>query len=719
MSQQLNTHIKELKEREVLVLRATPGLGKTTEIIEVIKNSERKVILAEPTKEMARTVFEQFLDDTNLLKGRDKENCMRYSQVFLIAAKGYMPGKVICPSCPYSPSKLFQNCCLYFRQFFSISRVKVTTYEQALELHFAGKLNADLLVLDEDPSRALFQKVEITANQLHFKNDAKYPLPTFGRLIRETLHYAEEKAYGQTLALRCRDIVELLNSVAKKRRIKLKNLLRLVSDCIDKVFDQPARLESFTEEEIESLPHAYVGFLAKEMLSEIDKAPPTPNPSKEGRGDIWNSRLTLVVSGGRARFILREVRQIPVRTPIVVLDAYASKDYLSKLLGRNVRMINFDAQEHCEVIQIPLNTSKNAIKKRKENLFEDLASVVNLFNGRKILVYTYLFLKGEVEKRFKNVSVEHFWSGRGKDCWRDYDIVIIFGTPEPNPSELFDDARALFADDENPISLAQSKNDPRKYADSRLQNLRLMRREDEIMQDVHRIRPIWGKGLDKKVVIMSQLYCPQLPPDKIIDPQTLDKKSTAREMRKERLSHLISACLKEYGFYFDNFAVAAGLIKTTGGGVCVQGGGGVGECMDTGFRELYYVLGEKRGGVGERMDTGWQGLSNKNILIRESLLTNSGAGSTVYWKRSAEYVSDRDAILAELGAKEARVSVHQDGVWRPYKIWGDIPKAKAFFYEVERQKEEEEKARREYEAEVRRELDEEFLVERAFAYPVV
>ena len=98
------------------------------------------------------------------------------------------------------------------------------------------------------------------------------------------------------------------------------------------------------------------------------------------------------------------------------------------------------------------------------------------------------------------------------------ELVIIFGTPEPNPSELFDDARALYADDDSPISLAQSESDPRKYADSRLQLLREMKREDEIMQDVHRIRPIWGKGLSKKAVVLSQLYCPQLPPDKIIDP---------------------------------------------------------------------------------------------------------------------------------------------------------------------------------------------------------
>jgi len=90
------------------------------------------------------------------------------------------------------------------------------------------------------------------------------------------------------------------------------------------------------------------------------------------------------------------------------------------------------------------------------------------------------------------------------------------------------------------------------------------------------------------------------------------------------------------------------------------------------------------------MDTGWQGLSYNNILIRGFLLTNSGVGSAVYWKRSAEYVSDRDAILAELGAKEARMSVIIDSVWRPYKIWGDKEKAKAFFAEIEKQKSEEE-----------------------------
>jgi hypothetical protein len=239
------------------------------------------------------------------------------------------------------------------------------------------------------------------------------------------------------------------------------------------------------------------------------------------------------------------------------------------------------------------------------------------------------------------------------------------------------------------------------------------------MQDVHRIRPIWGKGLDKKVVLMSQLYCPQLPPDRIIDPQTIDKKSAARELRKERLIKLIEACIKEYGFYFDNFAVAAGLIKTTGGVVCLQGFDGVSECMDTGFRELLDGLCEKRGGVGERMDTGLCEPSYKDILIRGFAQTSNDAGSAGYGGNKKEYIANRDAILAEIGVSLARVSVIIEGVWRPYKIWGDIPKAKAFFYEVERQKEEEEKARREYEAEVRRELDEEFLVERAFAYPVV
>ena len=761
MSSQLNIIVTQLKEREVLVLRATPGLGKTTEIIEVIRNSERKVILAEPTKEMARTVFEQFsregvsqashADDTSLLKGRDSTCCMRYSQVQAIAAKGYMPGKVICPGCPYSPSKLFGDCCEYFRQFFNPTRVKVTTYEQALELHFAGKLDADLLVLDEDPSRALFQKVEITANQLHFPSCAKYPLPTFGRLIRNTLHEAEEKAAGQTLALRCRDIVELFLSVAYKRRIKLTKHLRLVSSCIENVFDQPARLESFTEEEISALPHAYVGFLAKEMLSEIDKAQTVSGDigkfEEEGVVSVegvveriarlhrtlatpadWNSRLTLVVSGGRARFLLRDVRLIPVRTPIVVLDAYANKDYYSKLLGRDVRLLMFDAQSHCSVIQIPLNTSKKAFFLRKENLFDDLAAVVYRYPNRKILVYTYLFLKEDVKKMFPSaegllssagvavsnfpdgtaVSVEHFWSGRGKDCWRDFDLVIIFGTPEPNPNELFDDARALYADYSSPISLAQSESDPRKYADSRLQLLREMRREDEIMQDVHRIRPIWGKGLDKKAVVLSQLYCPQLPPDKIVDPKTIDKKSAQRELRKERLIKLISACIKEYGFYFDRFAVAGGLIKTTGGGVCVQGFDGVSECMDTGFREIFDGVGVDGGGVGEGMETGLCQVSYNNILIRDSPQTSNDAGSASYGGSKKGYIANRNAILAELGLSPARMSVKKEGVWRPYKIWGDSNKAKAFFAEVEKQKEEEEKARQEYIEEVRRELDEEF-----------
>jgi len=123
------------------------------------------------------------------------------------------------------------------------------------------------------------------------------------------------------------------------------------------------------------------------------------------------------------------------------------------------------------------------------------------------------------------------------------------------------------------------------------------------------------------------------------------------------------------------------------------------------------------------MDTGFRELSYKNILIRQFTETSNDAGFSVSYGKaghSKEYANDRDAILGEsrtfgtnakpeLGVSFHRVSVQIDGVWRPYKIWGDEEKAKAFFAEIERQKSEEEKARIEYEEEVRRELDEEFL----------
>jgi hypothetical protein len=108
------------------------------------------------------------------------------------------------------------------------------------------------------------------------------------------------------------------------------------------------------------------------------------------------------------------------------------------------------------------------------------------------------------------------------------------------------------------------------------------------------------------------------------------------------------------------------------------------------------------------MDTGLCEPSYKDILIRGFAQTSNDAGSG-YGGNKKEYIANRDAILAEIGVSLARVSVIIDSVWRPYKIWGDIPKAKAFFAEVEKQQEYEEKARQEYEAEVRRELDEEFL----------
>jgi hypothetical protein len=661
LRKKLHSEIPKLKAGNVLLVRATPGLGKTTEIVDIIKNANGNIILAEPTKETAEEVFGQFSDDTTLLKGRCLDNCPFYDKVKAISKKGYLPGKVFCPGCPYNPQKAGErNCCDYFRQFFGLQRIKVTTYEQALELHFAGKLPADLIVLDEDPTRAFFKRVDIEANQLHFNENAKYPLPQYGKMLRETLHLAEEASKGGTRAFRCREIVKFLQNAAETMNLKEKlfDHLTTVFDCIKNVFDQPARLSQLNDDDIDALPHAHVGEIATALIDELKKGEATDS-------DSWNSKLTLIVTSGKARFVLRKKREIPTFTPIIILDAYARKGYYSKLLGRDIQMITVEAKVYCEIIQVPLSTSKRAFrhvnknqkKQRKDCLLDDLFTVSKMYKDRKMLVYTHFELEDEVANMLPFTTIEHFFSGRGKDCYRDYEVALIFGTPEPNPSELYDEARALYFDDSNPISDKQSKFDPRKYEDSRLQELREMRREDEIMQDVHRIRPIWAEGKDKKVIIMSQLYCEHLPPDKIIDPQTLDANTVKRQERYNKLQQLIKESISKLGFYTDILADAAELTKTTD---------------------------EERRGIA----TGFIEPSNKYNIIRQSYGASNNGALHYYDIFSAEYRNDRGTILADISVTQGKASIQVDGTWRTFKIWGDAGKAKAIFAEVlERQEE--------------------------------
>ncbi|MCH8292071.1 hypothetical protein IH992_13335, partial [Candidatus Poribacteria bacterium] len=281
---------------------------------------------------------------------------------------------------------------------------------------------------------------------------------------------------------------------------------------------------------------------------------------------------------------------------------------------------------------------------RHDALFRRLDEVMGHYPEKKVLVYTHLALEQEVQQKYKEVATQHFWSGRGKDEFKDYDVGVIFGTAEPNPAEVFDFCRALNADDPVPISPDPLPENHRHRKDERLETLLAMRREEEMEQAAHRLRGVWAEGNPKTIIIMSHLDLPGLPADEVIDPRGIEQMN-----RKELLSQFITDCMDQMGFYGEALAELAGVVS---------------------FRSK--MLDECR----ERLARTASLIENS---IRQSVRASDDAGSLYPQNRNA-YTKNRNAILEAMELEEETLSFDRgNGKWITIKVWGDVTRAEAFF----------------------------------------
>jgi hypothetical protein len=656
LSEKISFALANLQESQAIVFRASPGLGKTLSARNALQAWDGDAIMAMQTGDRSEEEFVKFQLKASLLKGRNAENCMSIQRVQAVASRGYSPGKVVCPACPHNPVRA-ANCCEYYRQFQDLSRIVVCSWEQAIELHEAGKLQADVMIFDEDPTRAFFRKHQLYTQHFKISSNAPRIIQAFGKVIQTAFQMAQD---SELTTYRGKELIQLLVDAVQDAKgyvqaeffdtepfqLEMEDLPRVVK-AIDDTFNQVGKLFDTDSQKAEDLPHALLVDVALAIQSDYEKT--------QIRDD-FNSSLALIADS-EPYFVLRKIREMQQSTPMILLDAYARKPYYERLLGRNIELINVSAKPNCTVYQIPLNTSKNAFSKRGPALIQVLKNLLRKFTQSQTVIYTHMERKASVKEAIKalglDIALEHFFSGRGTNDYEDFQTVIIFGTPEANPGELLDETRALYADDPKLISDEPDPKNRRNYADPRLQELREMKRKDEILQIAHRSRPVHAKQKsDKHIVIVSQIYLEELPPDHIIDPKSLIGIS-----RKDALAEIIRIIINKLGFWTDTAFEALSFNRD-----------------HKGDAEALRRMNEEQAMTSE------YGVSYKNTLIREGVLASVDAGlihSSQYGRKN-EFIADRDSILADLGFERQKVSVQIEGHWRTFHVWGDTERAKAF-----------------------------------------
>jgi hypothetical protein len=113
----------------------------------------------------------------------------------------------------------------------------------------------------------------------------------------------------------------------------------------------------------------------------------------------------------------------------------------------------------------------------------------------------------------KYLDTGHYWGIRGLNKWKDYDQIILIGTPTPNIDDTVRQVQAIYWD-EKPLDKTTSKeNGFYDFKDKRISWYLHSLREDELYQAIFRIRPLELNGRKKiNIIIASALPLEDLDP---------------------------------------------------------------------------------------------------------------------------------------------------------------------------------------------------------------
>jgi hypothetical protein len=267
------------------------------------------------------------------------------------------------------------------------------------------------------------------------------------------------------------------------------------------------------------------------------------------------------------------IQEIPEQTKVLTLDAYADKQTYQQLLNADeIQFFKYQIDDYLETVQIPKNTSQTQMRKLKVQDLENLLGwFFTDFKHQSLLIYSY---KNEIEpypsqigrlkevvERIKPVDLEieysWFYRDRGTNDYTDLESVMIFGQACPNPNELISELNARYNDY---ISNEKLKNG--QYTDDRFYRGLVEKQHYEILQCIHRVRPI-NSPKTAYLFYSDSIEIEGLEIDKVINYQQLAKNliTPERMVEFEIYSSLVESVIDEIGFYAVKFQSDLALMK--------------------------------------------------------------------------------------------------------------------------------------------------------------
>ncbi len=235
------------------------------------------------------------------------------------------------------------------------------------------------------------------------------------------------------------------------------------------------------------------------------------------RGSAWNSTIRIGPSSHGWAIHVTERRTftpgesgLPARA---ILDATADSEILSRLFREQIQLVQAEIEPPPGTRHIAIRSGKrygktSLCKIHKDGSRPDLARAIaearyilrkedpdgQERQAQRIGIISFL---GCVDTLGEALDIPperrlHFWAARGSNTLEDCTILLIIGTPTIHPATVARLARALWADDPEPINPESNPDGQgiRRYIDPRMQRLNDYLTRAELTQCAHRSRAL-------------------------------------------------------------------------------------------------------------------------------------------------------------------------------------------------------------------------------------
>ena len=490
-----------IKDKNVALIVATPGVGKTYVTLEyIVKNlADKTVVYSSFNKNLQKDSYrlgKKFAPKSNCLHLLEPRNelCEHKENLLKITDQGYSPAEFLCSRCDSKPN------CLYFLQ-----RKNKTTGIFFVTHHMLQYLeniipNPDLIILDEDVVSGFLVKDE--CSEIQMRSLLKAAGQSEKYLVHGLLNMAKSIGYD---VVQKNDHPIILNG--KKMTGDETSIIHLLS--LELQVEEPE-----TYKKLKRLKNSF-----EEKRTEFFSKKISWNAVEWLKGLFAENRYSYIFIDKNGSVYFRRKYVTPLafeNTPVKILDATGNEKACSRLIDRPVKMVKVDVEWACKLTHFKMSTNRSIMKRRVfdasnkkgQNLKNLVRDFLDHISSDEILVVSYKFSLDkivsycqEIEPRKKFLGL-HFHGPRGSNIYKECNAVLVVGLPYPNIDSSGQDTFILFDPDKDANLMANWIN---------------ISMENELLQIIHRIRPV-NKGNENpvEIVIASNILPSFLPPPTLV-----------------------------------------------------------------------------------------------------------------------------------------------------------------------------------------------------------